>query len=278
MEPIDFLKMHGCGNDFVVLDARCAPLRLSPAQVQRVADRRKGVGFDQLVVLERAAEADVRLRFLNADGSESGACGNGTRCAARLLFEEGARGRVSIVVGERRLAAERLADGRIAVEMGEPGLDWRQIPLAEACDTLALPIEPPGLGRPVALSMGNPHAVFFVADVEALDVVRLGTALERHPLFPERANIGFAQVLGEDMLRLRVFERGSGLTLACGSGACAAMVAARRRGLAGDRLRLILDGGELEASWPGEGPVTMTGPTAKVCSGTLDPELFDDAA
>jgi diaminopimelate epimerase len=276
MEPIDFLKMHGCGNDFVVLDARRAPIRLRPAQVRRIADRHKGVGFDQLVVLEPAAEADVRLRFLNADGSESGACGNGTRCAARLLFEEGAGPRVAIVVGERRLAAERLADGRIAVEMGKPGLDWRQIPLAEPCDTLALPIEAEGLARPVAVSMGNPHAVFFAADVEALDVVGLGTAFERHPLFPERANVGFAQVLGEGVLRLRVFERGSGLTLACGSGACAAMVAARRRGLVGDRARLILDGGTLEIGWPGEGPVTMTGPTAKVFAGRLDPEFLDD--
>ncbi|MEK0084772.1 diaminopimelate epimerase [Benzoatithermus flavus] len=278
MSPIAFLKMHGCGNDFVVLDARRAPLALTPAQVRRIADRHRGVGCDQLVLLEPAADADVRLRFLNSDGSESGACGNGTRCAARLLFEEGAQGPLSIVVGERRLVAERLADGRIAVAMGEPRFDWRQIPLAEPCDTKALPIAVEGLPRPVAVSMGNPHAVFFVRDLASLDVPRLGALLERHPLFPERANIGFAQALAPGRFRLRVFERGAGLTLACGSGACAAMVAARRLGLAGDTAELILDGGTLEIRWPGNGSVVMIGPAAQVFSGTLDPELLNDGA
>lgn len=278
MSPIAFLKMHGCGNDFVVLDARGAPLALTPAQVRRIADRHRGVGFDQLVLLEPAADADVRLRFLNSDGSESGACGNGTRCAARLLFEEGAKGPLSIIVGERRLSAERLADGRIAVAMGEPRFGWREIPLAKPCDTKALPIAVEGLPRPVAVSMGNPHAVFFVRDLASLDVPRLGALLERHPLFPERANIGFAQALAPARFRLRVFERGAGLTLACGSGACAAMVAARRLGLAGDAAELILDGGTLEIRWPGDGPVVMIGPAAKVFSGTLDPELLNDGA
>jgi diaminopimelate epimerase len=278
MRPIPFLKMHGCGNDFVVLDARERPLPLGAAQVRRIADRHRGVGFDQLVILERAEDADLALRFLNSDGSESGACGNGTRCAARLLFEEGAKGPIAIRVGERRLAAERQGDGRIAVEMGEPRFGWRDIPLTEPCDTAALPIELPGLKRPAAVSMGNPHAVFFVEGLEALDVPGLGARLERHPLFPERANIGFAQRLGPGRFRLRVFERGAGLTLACGSGACAAMVAARRLGLAGDAAVLILDGGALEVRWPGEGPVTMIGPTAKSFAGTLDPELLNDGA
>jgi diaminopimelate epimerase len=278
MQPTAFLKMHGCGNDFVVLDARERPLRLTDALVRRIADRHEGVGFDQLVILERAPDADLRLRFLNADGSESGACGNGTRCAARLVLEESGKRRIAIRIGERHLTAERLADGRIAVTMGEPLLDWREIPLARACDTAAVPIELPGLPPPVAVGMGNPHAVLFVEDLAALDVPGLGAALERHPMFPERANIGFAQKLGADRFRLRVFERGVGLTRACGSGACAAMVAARRRGLAGDSAELILDGGTLEIRWPGEGPVTMIGPTAKVFAGTLDPELLDHGA
>jgi diaminopimelate epimerase len=278
MASLPFVKMHGCGNDFVVLDGRRAPVELTARQIRRVADRRKGVGFDQLVVLEPAAEADVHLRFFNADGSAAGACGNGTRCAARLLFEEGARDWIEIAVGGRRLGAEGLADGRIAVRMGEPTFVWREIPLAEPCDTLAVPVDVPGLPRPVAVGMGNPHAVFFVPDLASVDVARVGADLQAHPMFPERANVGFAQAVGEGTLRLRMFERGAGLTLACGSGACAAMAAARRRGLVGDRARLILDGGELEVAWPGEGAVTLIGPTAKVFSGTLAPELLDDAA
>jgi len=278
MDALPFVKMHGCGNDFVVLDGRRAPVELTARQIRRVADRRRGVGFDQLVALEPAAgDADVRLRFFNSDGSAAGACGNGTRCAARLLFEEGAGERIEIAVGDRRLGAERLADGRVAVRMGEITFAWLEIPLAEACDTLAVPVEVPGLPRPVAVGVGNPHAVFFVPDLAAIDVARVGAEVQAHRMFAESANVGFAQVVGEGTLRLRVFERGAGLTLACGSGACAAMVAARRRGLVGDRARLILDGGELEVAWPGEGAVTMTGPTAKVFSGALAPELLDDA-
>ncbi len=278
MGPIAFVKMHGCGNDVLVVDARAEPRHLSPAQVRRIADRHKGVGFDQLVLVEPAGDAVANLRFLNADGSESLACGNGLRCAARFLFEEG-RGRPGVMpvrVGDRRLRVERLPNGLVAAEMGAPVFDWREVPLAQPCDTAALPIDVPGLPRPAAVGMGNPHAVFFVEGVEEVDAAGLGAKLERHPLFPQRANIGFAELVEPDVLRLRVFERGAGLTLACGSGACAAMAAARRRGLVGDTARLILDGGELEVRWAGEGPVTMVGPAARVCAGTLDPELLDD--
>ena len=275
MGPVPFTKMHGCGNDFVVLDGRRAPIALTPEAVRRVGDRHRGVGFDQLLLVERDEEADARLRFFNTDGSESGACGNGTRCVARYLFDQGAPPRLRLVVGDRRLAAELLPDGRIAVVMGEPALGWRAIPLASPCDTLEVPLDVPGLPRPVAVNMGNPHLVFLVPDVAALDVERLGAGLERHPILPERGNIGFAQLIGPDRLRLRVFERGAGLTLACGSGSCAAMVAARRRGLVGDRVRLTVDGGEVEVAWPGEGPVTLIGPTARVFTGTLAPELLD---
>lgn len=275
MGPVPFTKMHGCGNDFVVLDGRRAPIALTPEAVRRVGDRHRGVGFDQLLLVERDEEADARLRFFNTDGSESGACGNGTRCVARYLFDQGAPPRLRLVVGDRRLAAELLPDGRIAVVMGEPALGWRAIPLASPCDTLEVPLDVPELPRPVAVNMGNPHLVFLVPDVAALDVERLGAGLERHPILPERGNIGFAQLIGPDRLRLRVFERGAGLTLACGSGSCAAMVAARRRGLVGDRVRLTVDGGEVEVAWPGEGPVTLIGPTARVFTGTLAPELLD---
>ena len=275
MEPVPFEKMHGCGNDFVVLDGRRAPIPLTPEAVRRIGDRHRGVGFDQLLLIERDEAADARLRFFNVDGSESGACGNGTRCVARYLFDQGAPPLLRLVVGERRLMAELLPDGRIAVVMGEPVLDWQGIPLAEACDTVEVPLDVPGLPRPVAVGMGNPHLVFLVPDVGAIDVPGLGAELERHPILPERGNIGFAQLTGPDRLRLRVFERGVGLTLACGSGSCAAMVAARRRGLVGDQVRLALDGGEVEVVWPGEGPVTLIGPTARVFTGTLAPELLD---
>ncbi|MFO1046987.1 MAG: diaminopimelate epimerase [Geminicoccaceae bacterium] len=275
MEPVPFEKMHGCGNDFVVLDGRAAPIALTAEAARRIGDRRRGVGFDQLLLIERDAEADARLRFFNTDGSESGACGNGTRCVARYLFDRGAPPRLRLVVGERRLTAELMPDGRIAVDMGGPVLDWRSIPLAEPCDTLEVPLDFPGLPRPVAVNMGNPHLVFLVPDVAALDVAHLGSELERHPILPERGNIGFAQLVAPDRLRLRVFERGAGLTLACGSGSCAAMVAARRRRLTGDRVHLALDGGEVEVAWSGEGPVTLIGPTARVFTGTLAPELLD---
>ena len=195
MEPIPFVKMHGCGNDFVVLDGRATRMALDPDAVRRIGDRHRGVGFDQLLLIEPGADTDIVLRFFNTDGSESGACGNGTRCVARLLFDEGAADAITIAVGERRLRAERLPDGGIAVAMGEPVLDWRRIPLAEACDTLEVPLDVPGLPRPVAVNMGNPHAVFFVADLDAVDVPGLGAQLERDPMFPERANIGFAQLV-----------------------------------------------------------------------------------
>jgi diaminopimelate epimerase len=175
------------------------------------------------------------------------------------------------------LRAWAAGEGRYTVAMAVPRWRWDEIPLARPCDTLFLPLEPDGLGGPAAVSMGNPHAVFFVEDLGRVDVARLGAELERHPLFPERANVGFAQVLGPDRLRLRVFERGAGLTQACGSGACAATMAARRRGLlAGDAATLILDGGELQVAWPGEGPVLMTGPASRAFAGELAPELLRD--
>jgi len=275
MREIPFQKMHGLGNDIVILDAREEPIPLDPTAIERLADRHRGVGFDQLVRIEPSETADARLVFFNADGSEAEACGNGTRCVARLLMLDLDREELDLETKGGTLKARRRPDGLLTVQMAVPQLDWRDVPLAVACDTADVPLDVPGLGRPVALGMGNPHAVFFVPDLERIDVAGLGAMLERHPIFPERANIGFAQVLGRRTIRLRVFERGAGLTLACGSGACAGVVAAIRRGLVEPVATAILDGGVLEIAWEGTGPVTMTGPASMAFSGVLAPELVD---
>lgn len=276
MRALPFLKMHGLGNDFVVVDARRAPVDLDAAQMRRIADRHKGVGFDQLVRIAHAPDADARIEFYNSDGTRAGACGNGTRCAARLLFEETPGRILRLRVGERLLEAERLADGRIAVIMGPPALDWQDVPVAEPCDTVELPLDVEDLPRPAGVGMGNPHAVFFVDDLADVAIGRLGPLLEHHPFFPERANIGFAQLLDGETIRLRVWERGAGLTLACGSGACAALVAAVRRGLVRERARIEVDGGgALEVAWRCGGPVTMTGPAALSFEGVLSAELLE---
>lgn len=264
--------MHGLGNDFVVLDARQHAIALDADLIARIGDRHRGVGFDQLVLMERSASADVALRFFNSDGGEAGACGNASRCIAGLLMDELGRDRVTLATKGGLLPALLEGDGLVTVEMPAPGLTWDAIPLAEPCDTAAVDLGIEGLPPAVCVSMGNPHAVLFVEDVDL--ATSLGPTLEGHSLFPERANIGFARLVGPDRLRLRVFERGAGLTLACGSGACAAMVAAVRLGLVSARASLILDGGELDLAWPGRGPVAMTGPWALSYSGTFDPETI----
>lgn len=269
-----FVKMHGLGNDFAIFDARTDPFVPQPAEIARLADRRRGIGFDQLVLIGPSGEADARLRFFNADGSESGACGNGTRCAARLLADRTGRTSLRLETEAGVLACEVHGDGTVSAGMPEPRFSWREVPLAEARDTLWIEGLARGLPPGTALSMGNPHLVFFLETLEGVEVERLGAALERHPLFPERVNVGFAVRTGPDVLRLRVFERGAGLTPACGSGACAAAVAAQRRGLVGERVRVILDGGELEIRWAGSGPVVMRGPAAYVYEGRLLPDML----
>jgi diaminopimelate epimerase len=274
-----FRKMHGAGNDFMVLDARAAELTLSAACIRALGDRHRGIGWDQLIVLEPAQDpaADVFMRIFNPDGSPAGACGNATRCVAEILGAEawgakawGAEGQaqdftVQTVAG--LLHAHRLGGGQVRVDMGAPRTGWRDIPLAQACDTLHLDLP----GDPAAVSMGNPHATLFVPDLGAIDPAAIGAALERDRLFPDRANIGFAQILGADRIRLRVWERGAGLTLACGSGACAALVNAVRRGLTGRAAELILDGGTLHVAWrEHDGHVLMTGPTALAFQGDVD--------
>ena len=274
---VRFLKMHGCGNDFVIFDERAGALGLSPGRAAAIADRRTGVGCDQFIVLERLPSgdgADAFMRIRNPDGAEAGACGNATRCVAALLADETGRAAHVIRTVAGDLAAEVLPDGRVRVDMGPARLDWPDIPLARPMDTLHLDLAVDGLADPAAVSMGNPHATFFVVDVTRIPVAELGARLEHDPLFPERANIGFAQVLRPDRIRLRVWERGAGLTRACGSGACAALVNAHRRGLAGRRATLVLDGGELEIEWREDGHVLMAGPVALSFTGEIELEAY----
>jgi diaminopimelate epimerase len=268
-----FIKMHGCGNDFVVFDERTAPLGLTQARAAAIANRRTGVGCDQFIAIEpppAGSNADAFMRIRNPDGSEAGACGNATRCVAYLLAAETGRRQLVIQTISGHLPAELLADGRVAVDMGEVRLDWRDIPLAAAADTLHLSLSEGPVADPAAASMGNPHATFFVADLAATPVETIGPKLEHAAIFPERANIGFVQVLARDRIRLRVWERGAGLTLACGSGACAALVNAARRGLTARRAAVLVDGGELEIEWQDDNHVLMTGPVATAFRGTLD--------
>ncbi len=269
-----FLKMHGLGNDFVVIDARQQPLALDDARARAIADRHTGVGCDQLIVIEKPRDkgADAVMRIHNADGGEVLACGNASRCVADLLMKETGRDHVVLETGAGLLDAERASQGRVAVDMGPARLDWREIPLAKAQDTGKLDLALGPLKDPVAVSMGNPHAVFFVDDVDKVDIASLGPVLERHCLFPERANIGVAQILSPERIRLRVWERGAGLTKACGTGACAALVAAARRGLTGRRAVVVVDGGELEIEWQNDGHVIMTGPVATSFTGELPAE------
>ena len=258
---IPFIKMHGCGNDFVVLDGR-GGVSVSADQAAAIADRRRGVGCDQVIILEPADDADVFMRIRNPDGGEAGACGNATRCVAQLMADETGSAAFAIRTIAGVLLSEVLADGRVQVDMGPPGLDWRDVPLACAMDTLHLDLE----GDPAACSMGNPHATWFSAE----DPTAFGPAREHDALFPDRANIGFADIVAPDRIRLRVWERGAGLTLACGSGACAALVNAARRGLTGRRAEIVMDGGTLDVAWREDGHVLMTGPVATSFHGTLD--------
>lgn len=277
---LEFVKMHGLGNDFVVLDARRRRLALTDRQVRAIADRRIGVGCDQLFVLEPPtdAAADVFMRIYNSDGSEVSACGNGTRCVAALVMREKSTDRVVVETRAGLLDAVGATGGQVTVDMGVARLDWQAIPLAGAHDTNHVPVHAGMLSDAVCVNMGNPHAVFFVANVEAIDLRTLGPRLEHDPMFPERANIEIVQVLAEQdgrpRLRMRVWERGVGITMACGTGACAALVAASRRGLVPRRADVILDGGTLGVEWRADGHVLMTGPVTVSFTGTLDRSLL----
>jgi diaminopimelate epimerase len=268
---IPFLKMHGAGNDFVVIDRR-EGASFAPQFAAQIADRRFGVGCDQVVVLEPSSNADCFMRLFNADASEARACGNATRCVASLLMEEKSRTEVTIETLAGVLSAS-LADKGITVNMGEPKWEWRDIPLSESRNTLHLGLQEGALMDPVAVAIGNPHMIFFVRDVTQVDLAKAGAVLEHHPLFPERVNVSVVQVIDETHLKMRTFERGAGLTLACGSAACASVVAAVRRGLAGRSVQVDVPGGTLFIEWvvstENNGHVLMTGPAARVFSGEI---------
>ena len=270
-----FMKMHGLGNDFVVLDARegsvldAQALDVTASLARALGDRHRGIGFDQLAVITEGA-GDAHLTFYNSDGSLSAACGNATRCIARHLMDESGQSALHLTTARGDLFARDAGGGLTSVNMGAPQLEWRDIPLAEEMDTLELPIE----GAPTATGMGNPHCTFFVDDAEAIPLETFGPRYEHHPLYPQRTNVQVASLIGPDHLRMRVWERGVGLTLASGSSSCAVAVAAARRGLAGRAVRIDLDGGTLQVDWREDG-VWMTGPTMHVASGTLTRQFIE---
>lgn len=260
---LTFMKMHGLGNDFVVVDERGTSGLIDADTAVAIGDRHRGVGFDQLAVISEAQNADFHLKFWNSDGSQSSACGNATRCIARHFFDQSGQTSLLIATDHGVLQAVDTGDGLTSVNMGPPEMGWNEIPLAEQMNTLSLPIE----GTPTATGMGNPHCTFFVDDAEAVELADLGPKIENHPLFPDRTNVQFATVTGTDKIRMRVWERGVGITLASGSSSCATAVAAARKGLTGRKVEITLDGGRLWVDWREDG-VWMTGETAHVFDGT----------
>lgn len=276
---LPFIKMHGLGNDFVVLDARENPIDLTVAQVQAMADRRTGAGCDQFIVMEPAKDraADVFMRIRNADGNEVEACGNATRCIARLMMDELGKPEVTVetVVG---LLHARDAGDTVTVNMGQARLGWQDIPVAEACDTLTMPLTVGPLEGPVGVNVGNPHAVFFVPNCESVDLEAAGPHVETHPFFPERTNVEVVTKQDDGSLRMRVWERGVGITQACGTGACAVLVAAVRRGIIEGRAADVeLDGGTLHIEWLENGEILMTGPASRAYSGSFDTSVYPGA-
>ncbi|MDX2235826.1 MAG: diaminopimelate epimerase [Hyphomonadaceae bacterium] len=271
-----FFKMNGCGNDFVIFDARAhGALQLSKEQARAIADREQGVGCDQVIAIERSIRGDAFMRIWNHDGGEVAACGNAARCVAAILLDEvGGDGPVKIETLAGLLKAERTTLGQYTVDMGSPLLKWEEIPIARAMDTVRLDYAlEAGLFRlsgPGACNMGNPHVVFFLDDLKPAPIAVLGPQVETDPFFPEGVNVGFAQVLSPARIRLRVWERGAGLTKACGTGACAAVVAAHRAGLTGRTVTVELDGGELAIDWrDSDDRVLMTGPVELERTGDL---------
>jgi len=266
---LPFMKMHGLGNDFVVIDARDGGDPVTPALARALGDRHRGVGFDQLAVIRPGQGTDFTLDFWNSDGSRAGACGNATRCVSDYMMRQLGRDKVALTTERGQLSALRRADGLVSVNMGAPILEAALIPLAPSADPAHLPLA----GDPIAVGMGNPHCIYFVTDAESVEVAGLGPAIEHDPLFPERTNVEFASLIGPDHLRMRVWERGAGITLACGSGTCATAVAANLRGLTGKHVLVDVDGGQLEIDWREDG-VWMTGPTAHVFDATLTPDFL----
>lgn len=270
LPPLHFRKMHGLGNDFVIVDQRASDWPLDAGLVRAIGDRHRGVGFDQLAEIRPGGNVAAELIFWNADGSTAGACGNATRCVADLLMAESGEAGLSLRTERGVLPCRRRDDGLIEVDMGAPSLDWAGIPLARETDTTALPLD----GSPAACSMGNPHCTFFVEDADAIDLESRGAAIETHPLFPERTNVQFVQVLSRSAARVRVWERGVGVTLASGSSSCAVLVNAVRRGLMERAAVLHLDGGDIQITWAANDHVLMAGPIAYVFDGVFDPRFI----
>ena len=259
-----FSKMHGLGNDFVVIDARTGPVAMTEARVRAIADRHAGIGCDQLIMIGDAPDADVSMQIFNADGSEVEACGNATRCVPLFV------GRDVTIRTTAGLLDARLIDGGASVDMGAPRFEWDAIPLAYAMDTLTMPASWEDLPAPAAVNVGNPHIIFFVENLGAVPVERLGPLIEQDSLFPQRVNVNFAQMVGDRHVRLIVWERGAGLTRACGTGACATAVAAIRRKLAHGPVPVTLPGGDLVIDWRPGGTIQMTGPATHVFDGEAD--------
>ncbi len=275
-----FRKMNGLGNDFVVLDARAHAIALTADAIRRVSDREHGIGCDQLIVLEPSSKADVFMRIFNADGSEVGACGNAARCVAWLIAQETGGREATIETGSELLRAQVESAEQVTIDMGAPRFAWDEIPLAEPFhDTTGIelqigPIDAPVLHSPSVVNVGNPHAIFWVDDVETHDLNRFGPLLENHPIFPERANISLAHVTARDAITLRTWERGAGLTQACGTAACAATAAAARKKLTDRRVTVTLPGGQLLIEWGEDGRILMSGPAALEFEGKLSAETL----
>lgn len=275
MSKLPFLKMHGTGNDFVLLDARTQSLNLAKEAIVRIADRHFGIGCDQLLVLKKSSKADAFMQIFNADGSEISTCGNATRCVADFLMKETGKDNASIETGAGIRTGMRAANGDVQANMGAPKFGWNEIPLSESRNTMHLGLEAGLLMDPSAVNMGNPHAIFFVRDVNHVKMGEWGPKLEHNPLFPERANISAVQVTGDSSIKMVVWERGTGLTLACGSAACAAVVAGVRRGLISAKCDVELPGGTLQIDWQKTsnaegGDVLMSGPVAYVFTGEIE--------
>lgn len=259
--------MHGLGNDFVVIDARTQDVEITPVRARAIADRHTGIGCDQLILLETSADADLRMRIFNADGGEVEQCGNALRCVAQLTAAE----RIETAGGLVEAASSRAG---ISIDMGAPRFGWEDIPLAYALDTAALPLGWDALEQGAAVNVGNPHIIFFVDDLDGIDLAHLGPQIEHDPLFPERVNVNVAQITGPSSLKLRVWERGAGLTRACGTGACATAVAAIRRQLVQSPVTVSLPGGDLAIEWASGTHIRMTGAATHVFSGEAELEAF----